>query len=158
MTTRKSWPSIDLFFPPWWQSALQTWQIALTTPQVIAHRTARMAGAGPVYNARDRREFTRLGQEKVEAFSESLSAMAMQMYKINQDIALVAARQWWSWWTPMVLFSPLSTAQTAKAQSALMRSITSAATDKRLSRVVQKGLAPVHRRVTANAKRLGRVK
>src|SRR4030095_13287642 len=52
--------------------------IALTAPQVVAHRLVRMALSGPVLSARDRREFTRMGAEKVAAVYESWDAMLAQ--------------------------------------------------------------------------------
>jgi hypothetical protein len=50
--------------------------VAFTAPLVIGHRVARMATAGANPTARDRREFTRMGQEKVAAGYESMAAMA----------------------------------------------------------------------------------
>lgn len=137
-------------FPPGWQNALDAWQIAFTAPQVIAHRTARLAASGHTPNARDRKEFTRMGQEKFEAFGESMFAMAMQMYKMNQEFALLAAREWWSAWAAMFQLGgrpPRSMAAASNRQ--LLNSF---------SQVAQKGLTPVRKRVKANAKRLGRVR
>lgn len=52
---------------PW----LQLVEIAWTAPVVIAYRTARMATGGWPPSARDRREYTRMVQEKVEAFGQA---------------------------------------------------------------------------------------
>ena len=80
----------------------------------------------------DRREMQRMGTEKVLAFWESMNAMGLQMAKAQQDYALFAMRQWWSpWMTPLQM--------------------TRAAT-----KVLEKGLAPVHKRVAGNARRLRR--
>jgi hypothetical protein len=80
----------------------------------------------------DSREMQRMGSEKVLAFWESLNAMGLQMAKANQEYALFAMRQWWSpWMTPW---------QVAAAAG----------------KVLEKGLAPVHRRAVANARRLRR--
>ncbi len=149
--------------PVWWQNALHAWQIALAAPEVIAHRTARMALAGSVPSARDRREFSRMGREKLEAFGESLSAMAMQTYMLHQELTVLTVEQWWSAWMPLAqLTASSSPAQVAKSQSALMWGLAAAMGDQRLadslSRVVQKGLAPVHKSATANARRLRGVK
>ena len=145
--------------PVWWQNVLHAWQIALAAPEIIAHRAARMALAGPVLSVRDRKEFTRMGQEKVEAFGESLSAMGLSMYTLQQELALVAVREWWSAWLPLAsLTASSSPAQIAQAQATAMQALASAAGDQRLadacSRLIQQGLAPVHRTATANAKRL----
>jgi hypothetical protein len=80
----------------------------------------------------DRREMQRMGTEKVLAFWESMNAMGLQVAKANQEYALFAMRQWWSpWMTPLQM--------------------TRAAT-----KVLEKGLAPVHKRAAANARRLRR--
>lgn len=55
--------------------ARQATELAVAVPQVVAHRLARLALAGPVPNARDRREFYTMGQEKVHAFWQSWFAM-----------------------------------------------------------------------------------
>ncbi|MGH8479156.1 MAG: hypothetical protein ACREXK_06205 [Gammaproteobacteria bacterium] len=85
----------------WWQPWMQMWEIAVAAPEVVAHRTARMAKSGPTRSSADRNELKRMTQEKFEAFGES--------------------------------------------------AVSSAA-----SRLLAKGLAPVRRRATANAKRLRR--
>lgn len=80
----------------------------------------------------DRREMQRMSTEKVLAFWESMNAMGLQMAKANQEYALFAMRQWWSPW-----MSPWQAAASA-------------------SKVLEEGLRPVHRRATANARRLRR--
>jgi hypothetical protein len=46
-------------------------ELALTAPQVIAHRVIRMGMASAVPSPRDRREFQRIGAEKAAAFIET---------------------------------------------------------------------------------------
>lgn len=95
----------------------------MLAPQVIALRSLRM---------HDRREVQLMSTEKVLAFWESMSAMGVQMAKINQEYALFAMRQWWSpWMTPWQM-----------AASA--------------NKVLEQGLRPIHRRAAANARRLRR--
>ena len=117
-------------------------ELAFATPQVVAHRMARMAMSGMTPSARDRQEFQRMGAEKVAAFMESWNAMALQTFRANQAIAASAFR---AFWTPWALFSPPSSRAAAQLQSAALG-------------VLSKGLAPVHRKATANAKRLTRRK
>ena len=142
----------------WWRNALKTWEIVVAAPQVIAHRTARMAAAGSSPSARDRKEFTRMSQEKIDAFGESLFAMAAPMFKMHQEFALLAMRQWWSTWANPALLAGASPERIAKAHATFMRKLAAGATSKQIqdsfSRMVGKGLAPVHKRATANAKRL----
>jgi len=104
--------------------------LSFAVPQVIAMRTARMLAAGVNPSARDRREFERMGTEKAQAFWESMSAMGLEMAKAQQRYALSAMRHWWAPW-----FAPWSAATSA-------------------TRILEKGLGPVHRRASANARRL----
>ena len=89
-----------------------------------------MLAAGVNPNARDRRELERMGTEKVLAFWESMNAMGLEMAKVQQQYALLAMRHWWSPW-----LSPWSAAGSA-------------------TRVLERGLGPVHRRASANLRRL----
>jgi hypothetical protein len=50
---------------------MQMCEIACTAPLVIGYRTARMLTGGWPPSARDRREYTRMWQEKVEAFTQA---------------------------------------------------------------------------------------
>jgi hypothetical protein len=103
----------------------QATELAIAVPQVVAHRLARLALAGPVPSARDRREFHGMGQEKVLAFWQSWFAMGWAMLEASQ-LAWVAVLQG--------ARVPLPDAHG----------------------ILSKGLAPVHRRATANARRLAR--
>jgi hypothetical protein len=137
--------------------ALKAAELAIAAPQVIALRSARMLSAGTVPAARDRRELARMSAEKVQAFSESMTAMAAQISRNNQEWSLFALRQWWtvctrSWLSlvrgalrPRIPVAPLS--GSVATQQRLQRSVAS---------VVEKGLSPVLKRATANARRLSR--
>ena len=116
--------------------------IAWTAPQVVAHRLARMALAGPVLSARDRREFSRMGAEKVTAFYESWNAMFAQGLRIQQEMWSASLRDMWFPWQART-FSP--TRQMLALQSAT-------------SRILEQGMLPVRKRTVANARRLGRTR
>lgn len=118
--------------------AAKTAAISVAAPQVIAHRLARMAAAGPTLTDRDRKEFQRMGAEKAAAFTESWYAMALQIMRANQALA---TSLFWSPWS----FGRPSARVTAQLQNAALG-------------VLSKGIAPVHRKATANAKRLARTK
>lgn len=105
--------------------ALQAAEVAFAAPQVVAHRLARMALAGPMPNARDRREFHGMAQEKVHAFWQSWFAMGWAMTQAMQQA-----------WLAML-------------QGARVPMLDAHA-------ILGKGLAPVHRKATANARRLAR--
>ena len=116
-------------------------ELSLAVPQVVAHRVTRMAIAGKSPSARDKKEFELMVAEKKTAFAQSWGAMAVQAVSANQTIAL-------SLFTSMWLPTRRKPSATAMA-SQLHR----AAID-----VLSKGIAPVHRKAVANAKRLARTK
>ena len=107
--------------------ATQLFELAFAAPQVATHRLARLAAAGGAPSARDRREFHRMGVEKVAAFYESWNAMYLALLRANLSIALWPLR----FWGP-------------NSQTGL--------------NVLLAGIAPVHRRATANARRLRRTR
>lgn len=104
--------------------AAQAVELSLAAPQVVAQRVARMARGGAAPSTADRREFARMGSEKVAAFWQSWFAMGM-----------VAWQQSWRLWSGAAGFGRLPDAA---------------------GRVLVAGLAPVHGRAVANARRLRR--
>jgi hypothetical protein len=121
--------------------ARQAAELAVAVPQVIAHRLTRLALAGPAPSARDRKEFRRMGAEKAAAFAESWNAMARQTLEANPTLAR----------SFLGAFGSPARAR-ASAQSATRQ------VGRAVAAIVQAGLAPVHRRAVANAKRLSRTK
>ena len=117
-------------------------ELAMAVPSVVAHRVTRMTIAGPVLTERDRKEFARMSEEKAAAFRESWEAMATQALRANQALAEAWLRAFWS---PSPKRKPTAQAMARQMQSAALG-------------VLGKGIAPVHRRAVANAKRLGRTK
>jgi len=99
-----------------------------------------MAGASP--SARDRKEFQRMGTEKMIALNEAWSAMAFEAFRANQKLALSYMQSFWFPWV-----SPKSFVASASRQL----------NDAALG-VLGKGMAPIRRSAVANAKRLGRTK
>jgi hypothetical protein len=122
--------------------AAQTIELGVAVPQVIALRTARIAAAGASPSARDRKEFYRMGAEKIAAVNEAWSAMAVQAFWANQKLAVSFLQSLWFPWA-----RPNFDAKRAS------RRLTSAGLD-----ILGKGMAPVRRRAVSNAKRLGRIK
>jgi len=121
----------------------KTAELALAVPQVVAHRLLRMAQAGPHLSARDRKEFTRMVAEKNSAFSESWNAMALQGLQSQRAFAAALA-------LAAMPARPARATPAAHALAAQMHHATLA--------VLGKGLAPVHRRAVANAKRLAKTR
>ena len=123
-------------------AAVQAAELALAVPQVVAHRMARMALAGHSPSVRDQREFQLMSDEKTAAFNESWGAMAAAALHANQRLATSVVTTVlfpWSKYsaTPDVLASQYHEAAMG---------------------VLDKGMAPVHRRAVANAKRLKNTK
>jgi len=116
-------------------------ELSLAVPQVVAHRVTRMAMAGKSPSARDKKEFERMVAEKRDAFGQSWSAMSVQAARANQALALSVFR---SMWLP-TRRKPSAAAVATQIQRAVVG-------------VVSKGVAPVHRKAVANAKRLARTK
>jgi hypothetical protein len=119
--------------------AVQASELAVAAPQVIAQRTARAALAGGSPSARDRREFQRMGAEKVAAFYESWTAMLIEISRANLRLVLAPA-VWLLQWTPTRRRSRVASSHAQRTALAVLGS----------------GIAPIHRRVVANARRLQR--
>jgi hypothetical protein len=119
--------------------ALQAAELAVAVPQVVAHRMTRMAIAGPSPSERDRREFTRMVVEKNAAFLASWQAMAAQAIVANQAFAATMLRSMWT--APWRMPAPAATI--TQMQHAALG-------------VLGKGMAPVHRKAVANARRLAK--
>ena len=119
----------------------QATEMALAVPQVVSHRMARMALAGPLPNASDRAEFHRMGAEKVEALQESWQAMAARAMQVQQTMAISLARSLWA---------PPSFQGSGSLQDMATQWHHSAWS------VLHEGIAPLHRRAVANARRLNK--
>jgi len=129
--------------------------------QVVGHRTTRMAMAGPLPNSRDRTEFDLMHHEKVDAAKESVRAISSGLMNLSIELALETSRSIWAASSAtLALGSSRTTAQWLERQMALLKIATTyPAQPLQLAHstvhLVQDGLAPIHIRATANAKRLG---
>ena len=122
--------------------AVKATELAFAVPQVVAHRVTRMALSGSVPSARDRKEFELMVAEKNAAFVEAWRAMAVQTVLANQALAASFLR---SFFTVARGRKPSAARSASQFQRAALG-------------IVGKGLTPVHRKATANAKRLARTK
>jgi hypothetical protein len=152
-------------FALWAGLAMKTGEMMLASAQVINHRTGRMAAAGPSPNARDRREFTLMGQEKLAAATESAQAVATRMLNLNQQMGTIAFNQLVAGTAGIMSVAAARTiAQSSKAQAELVRDTVSSSAKAAsqladsVARAAHHGLKPVHSRATANAKRLAKHK
>ena len=146
----------------WGTLGMKAMQISTAAAQVIAIRTTRMAVAGMHPTAADKREMTRMGSEKVDAFSRAGHALATGTLPLVAGMAGGVLR------TTLDLFNasahlaasrtiPQTMARQRELADTLMRSSPTAqhgAASNASARLAHRALAPVHRTATANAKRL----
>jgi hypothetical protein len=111
----------------------QWFETAIAAPQVVAHRVSRMVAPQPSRMRQDQQEFTRMWTEKQAAFTQSWLAMWSHGARLGQQAML---SPWQGWW---------------RAPSAAAAATAAIA-------IAQKGLAPVHRKAVANARRLATAK
>lgn len=116
-------------------------QIAFAAPRVIAHRTLRLAMAGPLLSERDRKEFTLMSSEKAIAFTESWGGMAIHLLRVNQRMTMSLL----SPWRLLSLKNKPATVLLPQMQTAALE-------------VLDKGVRPLHRGTTANARRLSKTR
>jgi len=115
----------------------QAIELAAAVPAVVAHRMSRLALAGPSPSARDRKEFQKMGAEKVAAFYQSWNAMFAEVVRAN--LRFCFSPLFWSPWG----LGTSGGRRTRHLESTALA-------------VLTKGMTPIHRRAVANAKRLGR--
>ncbi len=110
----------------------QIGELAMATPQVMSYRMNRLASIGN-WTRRDLDELHLMGAEKVTAFFESWQAIGRQNMRFQQETAAGI---------PTLLSQPWLT------------KLTPAWVADHAMRALSTGLAPVHRRAVANARRL----
>lgn len=118
--------------------ARQVGELALAVPAVVGHRLTRMALAGPMPGARDRREFSGMVSEKGVAFTHAWASMGWQMLMAQQRLAFAC---WQAAFMPWL----------GGGAAGLRRHWEQSAHE-----VLAAGVAPVHRKAVANARRLAR--
>ncbi|MBS0447018.1 MAG: hypothetical protein JSR59_13835 [Proteobacteria bacterium] len=114
-------------------------ELAMVTPQVVMQRLLRMATAPLPWSQRDRTEFTRMTSEKASAFGEAWFGMWLNSFETQQRMALAL---WRSFLVPGAGAQGAWRAATHWQDGAVS--------------TLHRGLAPVHRKAVANARRLAR--
>ena len=151
-------------FLPWSAFGLKMLQMSTAAAQVIAMRTTRMAAHGANPNAADRRELHRMGAEKVDAFTRAGTTLATGAMPLLLGMAMQAWRTWFELWAASARLGasrsiPQTMARQHKLAGTLMRGAAAAGhgtTSAATARLAHRALGPVHRKATANAKRLAR--
>jgi hypothetical protein len=151
-------------FIVWTGLAIKASEMLMASAQVIGHRTSRMATAGMLPSLRDQHEFTLMGQEKIEAATESMQAIIDKMIGLNQQIGTLVIQQLWAGTAGMMsLAASFTPAQASKLQTDLVYNVISNSTAvasqlaDSVAHVAHTGMKPIHLRATANAKRLGKL-
>lgn len=124
-------------------TAVKLGELGAAVPQVVSHRLARMAMAGPHLSERDKREFTRMVLEKHDAFTQAWTEMLAESLRVHHSLSSALVDS---------LAAPLSAASREAGQQ-LVNELANAPL-----RVVGKGLNPIHKRATMNARRLAKTK
>ncbi|RZL11936.1 MAG: hypothetical protein EOP40_00530 [Rubrivivax sp.] len=161
MTTSRRLTPMAAWTPwfAWSEILFKSAEMMMASGQVIGHRVERMGRAGATPSARDVKEFTLMGQEKLEAAAESAQAMSLFWWQAQQQAGAKAFEQmlgmgtaWWS-----------MAGGGAGARSPLTWSKAwgdpwkqAAQWSQSSTGLLNKGLQPIHSRATANARRLGR--
>ena len=154
----------DPFFNPFLMWSRLVWkgaEMAIASAQVIGYRTHRLALAGPVPNARDRREFTMMGQEKGEAMLESAQATAARMMALNQELGALVTKQLQSTFATFTAMAMSRTPAASVAHQSRFVGDTVAGTvvaftriSGSTARIARSALNPVHSRLNGNVRRL----
>jgi hypothetical protein len=147
----------------WTDAALKTAEMMSASAQVIGHRSRRLAAATTPLSKRDRKEFSLMGLEKVDAAVESAQSITKQALALDPLLGLRASGHMLATAAAMLsLASSRNVAQAVARQARLLR-VASDSTSTLLgvsrasAALVHSGLRPVHSRAMANAKRLGKL-
>lgn len=160
----KSSPTALTFANPfllWSTFGVKMLQMSTAAAQVIAMRTTRMAAHGANPNAADRREMHRMGAEKVDAFSRAGTTLATGAMPLLAGMAMQAWRTSFDLWAASTRLAtsrtlPQTMARQQQLAGTLMRGAAASGHGAATARLAHRALAPVHRKATANAKRLAK--
>lgn len=148
----------------WTDLLFKAGEMMSASAQVIGHRTAQMALAGPAPSQLDRNEFNLMGQEKMEAAAESMHAMAIRIMSSHQEAASLAIQHMLDGAANLMSVASSSTLhQSGHRQSKLahdtIRNSAEAVSqfNTSLANIARTGLHPIHARATANAERLKKI-
>jgi hypothetical protein len=152
----------------WGSFALSAGEMMLSAAQVVGHRVPRLAAAAAhpyePLSARDHAEFTRMVAEKGMAFGESWMAMSMPFWFNAAGLGMRLQTLTWQSWlrnlqgmTAGAMPGSSATSSRGAVRRAVLAQATAAAhMSDAAGKLATRGLAPVHRRAKANARRLAR--
>jgi hypothetical protein len=144
----------------WIDVAMRYAEMTAAASQVVAHRTRRIVAAGANPNTRDRREFSLMRQEKIDATTLSAQMVGTELMRINYRLGAQAWLNMLRATTNMLSLAASRTPSQAVARQArlartLRRSApTLASASSATASLTRAAMKPVHVRATRNAKRL----
>jgi hypothetical protein len=151
---------------PFWIWAELAWkatEVMLASAQVIGHRTHLMRAAGSSPSPSDWREMQLMWQEKMEAARESAFGMTAELTRMNLQFGAQAfANLVHMSLATLALAGSVNPTQSLQRQSKMIRDgigrsmITASTLSSSSGRLTHRGLKPIHKRATRNAKRLGK--
>lgn len=115
---------------------MKLWEVSATAPMVIGYRLMGMAPPGTPPTARQRRELSRMSNEKIDAWYEGALATGQRVFEANLAMSGVLWRQIWA--------------------GSLSPGVFAAGFARLGPQLLTASLGPVHRRVMANNRRLSR--
>jgi hypothetical protein len=145
----------------WTNLAVKTAEMMMASAQVISHRTIQIGGAGLSPSERDQAEFALMGQEKLDAATESAQAMASHLARMNGRLWTQASAQVLSGANAMLsMATNPGVDQSVEHHATWVRALSESAVNASqfaasAARLAHRGLKPIHAKATANAKRLG---
>jgi hypothetical protein len=144
----------------WIDVAMRYAEMTTAASQVVVHRTRRIVAAGANPDTRDRHEFSRMHQEKIDAATLSAQAVGAELMRINYRLGAQAWLAMLTATTDMLSLAGSRTPSQAVARQAkLIRTLrryapTPASVSSATASLTRAAMKPVHVRATRNARRL----
>ncbi len=129
------------------RSLVKATELAFAAPQVVALRSLQALASAGKPALRDRREWMRMGTEKADAFTRSLTAMNAQWMRAGFELPFVLMGPWWKLWLAAWTTVPGRPIRNRALERHWQRTTW---------RAFDSALAPVHATAIANARRLSR--
>ena len=159
MKSRQAAATLANPFLLWTTLGMKAMQMSAAAAQVIAIRTTRMAAHGPNPSPADKREMHRMGAEKVDAFSKAGMALSTGAVPLMTETTMQAWRTGFDVFNALTRVAasrtiPQTMASQRRLADTVMRGAAASPPAAATARLAHRALAPVHRKATANAKRL----
>lgn len=138
----------------WFELMRMGTEIMLASGQVIARRVTRLATAKLPLSSRDRREFSTMGSEKIDAGVSALHACAWEIALSAQKLAARNLKQLQALGIAGIPLASKRLRSTNPITSMSLAAANATADAEALVKLTTTALKPAHRRVTANARRL----